>query len=94
LNSGSGHCSYGNLDGSTYFAAINKPQYGNADYCGQCARLCRSGEPNRCSEVRIVDECPECKFGDLDLSENAFTEVADLMEGRVPIDWEIVPCSN
>ena len=41
--------------------------------------------------VRITDQCPECKTGDLDLSESAFARIADPVAGRVPIRWHVVP---
>jgi hypothetical protein len=40
--------------------------------------------------VRIVDLCPECKAGHLDLSREAFAQIADLTQGRVPITWQVV----
>lgn len=42
--------------------------------------------------VKIVDKCPGCKRGDLDLSTKSFKSIAELQEGRVPITWETVPC--
>jgi len=43
--------------------------------------------------VRVVDQCPECAVGDVDLSREAFSEIADLEAGRVPISWKVVSCS-
>jgi expansin (peptidoglycan-binding protein) len=40
--------------------------------------------------VRIVDLCPECKAGHLDLSQEAFAQIADLPQGRVSITWQVV----
>jgi expansin (peptidoglycan-binding protein) len=42
--------------------------------------------------VRIVDLCPGCGLGDLDLSMTAFAKIAPLSRGRVPITWHFVPC--
>lgn len=42
--------------------------------------------------VRIVDLCPECASGDLDLSPDAFEQIAELQLGRVDISWHFVPC--
>jgi expansin (peptidoglycan-binding protein) len=42
--------------------------------------------------LRIVDLCPECPKGNLDLSPDAFSRIADLGAGRVPITWEYLPC--
>ena len=40
--------------------------------------------------IRIVDLCPECKAGHLDLSREAFALIDDLNKGRVPITWQVV----
>ncbi|KAJ2451358.1 hypothetical protein GGF42_004277, partial [Coemansia sp. RSA 2424] len=55
--------------GSDMVAALNKPQYGDTDKvspnCGRCAKV--KGDKATVI-VKIVDACPECKFGSLDLS--------------------------
>jgi expansin (peptidoglycan-binding protein) len=43
--------------------------------------------------VRIVDRCPECAAGDLDLSAEAFDQIAAPERGRVPIRWRYVACA-
>ncbi len=43
--------------------------------------------------VRIVDLCPGCEQGHLDLSMEAFAQIADVAAGRVPITWQVVPCA-
>jgi expansin (peptidoglycan-binding protein) len=45
--------------------------------------------PQGAVDVRIVDLCPECKAGHLDLSREAFALIADLPLGIVPISWQI-----
>ena len=40
--------------------------------------------------IRIVDLCPECKAGHLDLSREAFALIDELYKGRVPITWQVV----
>ena len=40
--------------------------------------------------VRIVDRCPECQAGDIDLSAEAFARIAEPAAGRVPITWQVV----
>lgn len=40
-----------------------------------------------------MDQCPECKSGDLDLSEEAFVKIADKSAGRVKISWQVVSCN-
>jgi expansin (peptidoglycan-binding protein) len=40
----------------------------------------------------VVDQCPECARGDLDLSPQAFQLLSPLAAGRIPITWHEVPC--
>ena len=76
----------GNLD----VAAINDAQYAVSSVCGACAEV--TG-PKGSLTVRIVDRCPGCKRGDLDLSRQAFAKIAVPAEGRVPIEWRLVSCA-
>lgn len=86
--SSGGHCSYGQVS-TTYFGAMNHTDYANSEACGMCLQI--TG-PNGSTKVQIVDECPECAPGDVDLSEAAFTKLAPLVQGRIPISWTYVPC--
>ena len=69
-------------------AAINDEQYSKAN-CGRCASV--TG-PNGTVVVRIIDKCPGCDAGDLDLSETAFSKIANKSAGRVKITWRFVEC--
>jgi expansin (peptidoglycan-binding protein) len=88
---GAGACSYDASPGNLMVAAMNMPQYANSAACGTCIDV--TG-PNGTITIRIVDLCPECKSGDLDLSEQAFTLIADKVAGRVPISWVPVSCQT
>ena len=70
-------------------AAINGVDYDNAKWCGGCVAV--TG-PDGEVTVRIVDQCPGCERGDLDLSREAFAKIAPLSAGRVPITWRAVAC--
>jgi expansin (peptidoglycan-binding protein) len=48
--------------------------------------------PDGSVDVRIVDRCPECPEGNLDLSPEAFSRIAPLSAGLVPIEWRYVQC--
>ena len=87
---GSGNCSYDASPNDLLVAAMNDPQYNNSSVCGMCADV--TG-PKGMVTVRIVDRCPECKTGDLDLSLQAFTRIAEQSAGRVPISWTPVACA-
>ena len=69
-------------------AAINDEQYSKAN-CGRCVSV--TG-PKGTVVVRILDKCPGCDSGDLDLSITAFTKIADKSAGRVKIKWRFVDC--
>ena len=49
--------------------------------------------PKGSINVRVVDQCPGCKKGDLDFSESAFKKIAEPIQGRVPITWIAIPCA-
>jgi expansin (peptidoglycan-binding protein) len=68
-------------------AAMNADEYGNATACGTYVYL--TG-PKGAITVRIVDLCPECGAGHLDLSLEAFSRIAEPVQGRVPITWQVI----
>lgn len=86
---GSGACSFDPSPNDMDVAALNAVQWDGSDWCGACADV--TG-PNGSVRVRIVDLCPGCKFGHLDLSPQAFEKIAPLASGRVDINWHFVPC--
>ncbi|GBB94340.1 hypothetical protein RclHR1_23380002 [Rhizophagus clarus] len=87
---GIGSCGWQN-DDSEFVAALNAPQYGefsdpaDSPICGKCIKI--TG-PNGSVKVKLVDKCPKCKRGDIDMSPAAFKKIAKLDDGRVPITWE------
>jgi expansin len=83
-----GHCSFGK-GSSVYFGAMNHTEYAGSATCGMCAQI--TG-PSGSVKVQITNECPECKPGDIDLSEQAFQKLAPLSRGRIPIRWKYAPC--
>jgi expansin (peptidoglycan-binding protein) len=86
---GTGNCSFDASPSDLLVAAMNHPDYGTAGWCGACVAV--TG-PNGTVTVRIVDQCPECAKGDLDLSPQAFDMIADHAAGRVKISWHEVAC--
>lgn len=84
---GDGNCTFGPSPDDLMVAAVNHVQYSNAALCGAYAAV--TG-PKGSVTVRIVDQCPECPYGDLDFSPEAFAQIADLPQGRVPITWQLV----
>lgn len=88
---GSGNCSFPATPQDLMVAAMNAPDYGDSAPCGACARVTGPGGSGPIV-VRVVDSCPGCAGGDLDLSPQAFELLAPLEEGRIDITWEYVPC--
>eukprot|EP00798_Chlamydomonas_sp_ICE-L_P002038 gene2038-18214_t len=77
--------------GTFLVAAINGQQWDNSAPCGACARV--TG-PSGTVTLRIVDQCPECLFGSVDLSTSAFELIAPLVLGRIAISWDFVRCDQ
>jgi expansin (peptidoglycan-binding protein) len=86
---GAGNCSFDPTPNDLNVAAMNHVEYANSAACGACVRVVG---PKGTVTVRIVDQCPECPQGNLDLSEQPFAQIADVSAGRVPITWQEVPC--
>ncbi len=84
---GAGACSFDPSPGDLMVAAMNADEYANAAVCGAYVRV---NGPQGSATVRIVDLCPGCQAGHLDLSAEAFDLIADLPQGIVPITWQVV----
>jgi len=84
---------------NNYFAALNYIQYGeypnpnNSVVCGRCVKVVHGSNE---VVVEIVDKCPVCKSGDVDLSPTAFKDLFGGLEvGRVSnVKWFEVSCSE
>lgn len=87
--SAGGHCGIPVASGDIYHAAMNHEQYAASQACGACVRILG---PKGEATVKIVDECPECKYGDIDVTTGVFPQLADLKDGRIKITWQYVPC--
>ncbi len=84
-----GNCGIYVEDGDFYHCAMNHAQYDSSNACGACVRvLGPMGEIT----LKVVDRCPECKPGDIDMSTEAFASIAQMKDGRIPIKWQYVPC--
>ncbi|KAJ8655445.1 hypothetical protein O0I10_008939 [Lichtheimia ornata] len=71
-------------------AALNAPQMGssgNPNSNKNCGKKVKVKGPKGSVTVKIIDTCPGCAKGDLDLSPAAFARIADLDDGRVSITW-------
>ncbi|KAL9544889.1 hypothetical protein PS6_008535 [Mucor atramentarius] len=77
---GLGSCGDTNSDGEMV-AALSEKLMGtgsNGSYCG-----------GKSVTVKVVDSCPGCGEGDVDLSPTAFKKLGALSEGVIPITWSL-----
>jgi expansin (peptidoglycan-binding protein) len=87
---GAGACSFDASPNDLDVAAMDAPEWNGSAPCGECVSV---QGPKGNVTVRIVDLCPGCEKGHLDLSQQAFAKIADVSAGRVPITWTVVPCN-
>ncbi|CAI2177686.1 12648_t:CDS:2 [Funneliformis geosporum] len=87
---GIGACGKFNL-ADEFIGAMNAQQFGvyanpnNAPVCGKCVNITR---PKGSVKIKIVDKCPKCNFGDIDISPAAFNALGDGSQDRISITWE------
>ena len=86
---GSGNCSFDKSPGDLDVVALNPEEYAKSAACGGCLKV--TG-PSGDVTVRVVDSCPGCATGHLDLSKEAFAKIAELKVGRVSITYQGVAC--
>lgn len=60
--------------------------------CGMCASIEFNGKR---TNVLLDNHCPECKFGDIDLSHEAWQVIVGNTDyGRLKASWEYIDCSE
>ena len=85
---GDGACSYG-PSSDMMIAAMNTTDYETSRACGAYIRVHAANGAS--VTVRITNECPlPCAPGQLDLSEQAFAELAPVSTGRLAITWSLL----
>jgi expansin (peptidoglycan-binding protein) len=84
---GSGNCSFDPSPSDLLVAALNTTDYHGSLMCGAFIEV--SG-PSGTVTVRVVDRCPECAVGDVDMSPQAFERIAPLVAGRIAIRWRLL----
>ena len=84
---GAGSCRFDASPNDLMVSAINRPDFNTAAACGEYVQV---NGPKGSVRVRIVDLCPGCASGDLDLSAEAFAMIANPLQGRVAITWQVV----
>ncbi|KAF3346176.1 mRNA export factor mex67 [Verticillium dahliae VDG2] len=92
----------GNLSGGTcsftgytipsglFGTAFSGQVWDSAANCGGCVKV--TGPNGDSITAMIVDQCPECNEGHLDLFQNAFEKIGTLSEGIISTSYEFVDC--
>jgi expansin (peptidoglycan-binding protein) len=83
---GLGACGWTNQP-SDYVVALNSAQYGSGQYCGRRIEITAEGKT---AIAEIVDECPGCGAGGLDLSHGLFEHFAPDTKGVLSGSWRFV----
>jgi expansin (peptidoglycan-binding protein) len=78
-----GMCSLGPPTSDAY-AAVGRAEYNGGAACGTYVDV--SG-PNGTTRVQIVDMCPSCPAGKIDLSKAAFARIGPLSAGIIPVTY-------
>ena len=79
------NCSYPSPPADDLFVALPPPQYDGAAACG--GYLTVTG-PDGSVTVQVIDQCPDCAAGHIDLSEPAFAKLAPLGAGLINVRYQ------
>jgi expansin (peptidoglycan-binding protein) len=86
---GLGACGYANSE-AEYVVALNHVDFdpytpnGNPNNNPLCGRMIRASYNGKSVDVKLVDRCPGCNSGDLDLSPAAFSEAFSFVLSSCP----------
>jgi len=80
---GNGMCSLGSPTTDAY-VAIGPAEYAGGAACGTYLDV--TG-PNGTTRVQVVDQCPGCPAGKIDLSRAAFARIGALSAGIIPVTY-------
>jgi expansin len=87
LSPGDGNCSYPGLPASDLYVALSPGEYAGSAACGSYIEV--TG-PDGSVTAEVVDQCPPCQAGHVDLSEQAFERIAPLSAGEVPVTYHTI----
>ena len=79
------NCSYPTPPADQLFVALSPDEYDNAAPCGSYLEVHGPGGSVR---VEVIDQCPGCGDGHIDLSETAFSALAPLNQGVVDVTYQ------
>jgi expansin len=79
------NCSYSSPPAADFFVALSPSEYDGAAACGGYMTV--TG-PDGSVTVQVIDQCPDCATGHIDLSEPAFAELAPLSAGLINVRYQ------
>lgn len=84
--SGDGSCSFGRLPADGLYVSLGAEQYAAGSACGSYLDI--TG-PDGTVRAEVVDNCPGCSHGGIDMSQAAFARVADMAQGTVLVSYRL-----
>jgi expansin (peptidoglycan-binding protein) len=81
---GPGACSLGPLPANGLYVSLAEPQYAGGAACGSYVDI--TGPSGKVT-AEVVDSCPGCTDGGIDLSEAAFAKVANPAQGMAEVSY-------
>ncbi|KZO89894.1 hypothetical protein CALVIDRAFT_491240 [Calocera viscosa TUFC12733] len=83
---GLGACGQNNV-ASDFIVALNTPQYGSGSPGPECFLMITITYNGITQQAQIMDECPSCNYGDLDMSRGLFDSFASEDLGEFQMTW-------
>jgi expansin len=78
------NCSYPSPPADGLYVALPPTEYASAAACGGYLEV--TG-PHGSVRVKVIDQCPDCAAGHIDLSETAFAALAPLSAGLISVSY-------
>src|SRR5215469_3530714 len=79
------NCSYPSPPADGLFVALSPDEYDSAAACGGYLEV---HGPDGSVRVEVIDQCPDCGDGHIDLSEAAFSAIAPLNQGLINVTYQ------
>ncbi|KAF2973096.1 hypothetical protein GQX73_g678 [Xylaria multiplex] len=83
-NPGLGFCGQTNGDNDEVVALSP------GDVSGKCGKTIRIHKDGKTATAKVVDKCPGCAGGSIDVSPVVFDKLANRDQGRVKVTWEFI----